>query len=141
MNPLKHYPLRKVAESELARHFGDLDDAVRDELATSLVRQWLINGGYAGLVTPTRQFWFQMVAMEGGGVEVGVSKPEGNLGRVLAEDRHVDKAEIPGLLHRLNLCQSALCRTADGLNLRLRIEPKERTVRCEEEPEAEETDP
>jgi hypothetical protein len=132
MNPIKQYPLRKIAESELAKHFGDLDDAVRNELATSLVRQWLTNDGYAGLVTPTRQCWFQMATREGGGLEVGVSKPEGNWGHVLSQDWHVDEDEIPGLLHQLNLCQSVLCRNADGLTIRLRIEPKERIVRCEE---------
>jgi hypothetical protein len=41
MNPIRQLPLRKIAESELSKHLGDLDVAVRDELATSLVRQWL----------------------------------------------------------------------------------------------------
>jgi hypothetical protein len=140
MNPIKHYPLRKVAENQLAKHFGDLDAAVRDDFATSLVRQWLTHGGHAGLVTPTRQCWIRVAATEGGGLEVNVSKPEGNWGRVLAVDWHVEEEEIPALLHRLNLCQSALCRTADGLTIRMRIEPKERTAWCEEEPVAEETD-
>jgi hypothetical protein len=133
MKPIKRYPLRKIAESELARHFGHLDTAVRDELATSLVRQGLTNDGHAGFVTPTGQCWLRIVVREDGGVEVGVSKPEGDWERVLAEDWHIDEAEVPGLLHQLNLCQSAQCRTADGRTIRLRIEPKERTVRCEEQ--------
>jgi hypothetical protein len=141
MNPLKHYPLRKVAEKVLAKHFGDLDAAVRDELATSLVRQWITNDGHAGFVTPTRQFWVNMVT-NGDGVEVGFSPAEGNWGRVLTEDWHVAEEEVPGLLHQLNLCQSVVCRTGDGLTIRLRVEPKERTVRCEPQAaEAEETDP
>ena len=131
MNPNKHYPLRKVAESELAKHFGGLDAAVRKELAVSLVRQWVTNDGHAGFVTPTRQFWFTMVP-KGDGVEVGFSPFEGSWGRVLTEDWHIDEGEVPGLLHQLNLCQSVLCQNADGRTIRLRIEPKERTVRCEE---------
>jgi hypothetical protein len=133
MSPIKHYPFRKVAENILAKHFGDLDAAVRDELATSLVRQWITNDGHAGFVTPTRQFWFT-VATRGDGVEVGFSAVEGNWGRALSEDWGVAEEEILELLYRLNLCQSALCRNADGRTIRLRIEPKERTVRCEEQP-------
>jgi hypothetical protein len=49
-------------------------------------------------------------------------------------DWHVDETAVPGLLHRLKLCQSALCRTAGGMTIRLRIEPRERTVRCEDQP-------
>ena len=140
MNPIKHYPLRKVAESELASRFGDLDADIGDDLATSLVRQWITNDGHAGFVTPTCQFWFQMVT-KGDSVEVGFSAVGWNWGRILSEEWHIDPEEVPGLLHQLNLCQSVLCRNADGRTIRLRIEPKERTVRCEEQPpEDEETD-
>jgi hypothetical protein len=46
----------------------------------------------------------------------------------------VDEAEVPGLLHRLNLCQSVVCETADGRTVELRVEPKQRAVRCRELP-------
>jgi hypothetical protein len=39
MKPGKRLPLRRIAEGELARHFRGLGAAVRDELATSLVRR------------------------------------------------------------------------------------------------------
>jgi hypothetical protein len=132
MSSIKHHALRKIAENELAKHLGDLDAAVRNELATSLVRQWITNEGFAGLVMPTRRYWFRMIAKEDGGLELGVSKSEGNWDRVLTEEWHIDKEEVAGLLHRLNLCQFVLCRTIDGRTVRLRIEPKERTLRCEE---------
>lgn len=130
MKPVKQFPLRKIAESVLNKYFSDLDAAVSDELATSLVRQWITNDGHAGFVTPTNQFWLQAVA-KGDGLDVGVSKAEGNWGRALSRDWQVDEDEIPGFLHRLNLCQSALCRTADGRTIRLGIDAKERTVRLE----------
>jgi hypothetical protein len=57
MKPSKRLPLRRIAEGELARLFGGLGAAVWDQLATSLVRQWLTNDGHAGLVTPTQQLW------------------------------------------------------------------------------------
>ena len=75
---LMNYPgVYLGAESELAKHFGDLDAPVRDELATSLVRQWLTNDGYAGLVTPTRQCWFQLLTREGGGLNDPVQQRRG----------------------------------------------------------------
>jgi hypothetical protein len=137
MKPIRQYPLRKIAESELARHFGHLDAAVRDQLATSLVRQWLTNDGHAGFVTLTHQYWFRLVAT-GDSLEVGFSEAEGDWGMVLSRDWHVEEEDVPGLLHQLNLCQSALYRTADGRTIRLRIEPRERTVRCEEQAAEEE---
>lgn len=137
MNPIKQYPLRKIAENELARRLGDLDEAVRAELATSMVRQWLTNDGYAGFVLPTRQCWFLMV-VTGNGLEVGFDEVEGSWGHVLSHEWRVDEEEIPQLLHRLNVCQAATCRTADGLTVRLRIEPKERKVLCQEVEEGEE---
>jgi hypothetical protein len=84
-------------------------------LATSLVRQWLTNDGHAGLVTPTQQHWFQLVA-EGDYLEVRVSTAEGDWGRALSRHWGVDEAEVPGLLHRLNLCQSVLSRIMHTLD-------------------------
>src|SRR5262245_2068794 len=80
MNPNKQSPLRKIAETVLTKHLGNLDVAVKGKFATSLVRQWVTNDGYAGFAFPTRQFWFQMVK-KGDGVEVGCSPVEGNWGR------------------------------------------------------------
>jgi len=135
--PNKRLPLRKIAEGELAKQFLGLSAAVRDQFATSLVRQWLTNDGHAGVVTPTQQVWFQLVA-EGEHLEVGVSTAEGDWGRALWRHWGVAEAEVPGLLHRLNLCQSALCRTADGRAVELRVEPRERAVRCRELPAGQE---
>ena len=137
MKHVKRPPFRKIAEHELAERLGDLDASVRDQLATSIVRQWLANDGYAGLVTPTHHLWFRMVA-NGDRFEVGFDKVERHWGRILSQDWHVADEKIPGLLHQLNLCQSVSCRTTEGLTIRLRIEPKERTVRCQQQEEGEE---
>ena len=132
MKSLKQFPLRRIAESVLTQYLGDLEPEVRDELAASLVRQWITNDGHAGFIYPTRRFWFQMVAA-GDKVEVGFSEVADNWGLVLTRDWKVDEEEIPGLLHQLNLCQSVTCETTNGLVVRLRIEPKDRSVRCEEQ--------
>jgi hypothetical protein len=139
MNPITQFPLRKIAEKSLDQHIGILDADVRAELATSMVRQWLGNDGHAGFVTPTRRYWFQVIA-KGDRLEVGFSSTAGDLERILADDWHVDPAEVPGLLHRLNLCQTARCRNGDGKVIRMRVEPNARTVSCQEEPEAEGTE-
>ena len=94
MNPVKRPPFRKIAENQLEKCFGDLDPVVKNELATSLVRQWLANDGHAGFVTSTHQFWFEMNA-NGDGYEAGFDKCEGNWGRKLSEVWHVDEKEIP----------------------------------------------
>jgi hypothetical protein len=135
MKPIKQYPLRKIAECELARIFGDLDEGVRNDLAISLVRQWLANDGYAGLVTPTHRLWFHMVAREDGNLDVGCGEEKRNLARELARKWQVDEDEVRDVIHDLNLCQTAVCQTADGRTIRLWIEPKEGTVHSEEQQE------
>jgi hypothetical protein len=111
MDPIKRYPLCKIAESVLTKYFPDLDVAVRAELAISVARQWLTGGGHAGFVTPTRQFWFQFVVKDNG-FEVRFGRGEGNWGRALAEAWHIDAEEVVGLLHQLShLCSPGGCRT------------------------------
>ena len=139
MNPIRQFPFREIAEKTLAKYFGKLEADLRNELATSLVRQWVSNDGHAGIITPTHQFWFQVVPVSDG-VEVTSRPVKRNWGRVLSQKWDLSEDEIPGLLHQLNLCQSVLCRNADGRTIRLRVEPKKRAVQCEEEPDAEETE-
>jgi hypothetical protein len=131
MKPVKYLPFRKVAENELDRCFTDLDASVRNDLAVSLVRQWLTNGGHAGIITPVHQCWFRLVT-NGDRLEVGFSHEDGTWGEVLANDWGLDQVETLALLHRLNLCQSALYRLADGRTIRISIDAKERSVQCQE---------
>ena len=139
MNPIRQFPFREIAEKTLARYFGKLEADLRDELATSLVRQWVSNDGHAGIITPTHQFWLQVVPRSDG-VEVRCRPVKRNWGRVLSQKWDLSEDEIPGLFHQLNLCQSVLCRNADGRTIRMRVEPKKQRVRYREETEAEETD-
>jgi hypothetical protein len=49
----------------------------------------------------------------------------------------VEDEDLPGLLHRLNLSQSARCEIKDGRTIQVRMEPAERTFRInpvEDEP-------
>ena len=47
--------LRRIAEYELDQCFHDLNPLTRDELATSLVRQWIGNDGNAVTERPTER--------------------------------------------------------------------------------------
>jgi len=129
MSSIKHTALRNVAEAELDSRLGDLDSRLKQELATSLVRQWLTNDGHAGLVTQSNHYWFRMIRTDGG-FEVGFdAQPP----RFIDQLRGADVAEeqIPGLLHELSLCQSAQCQTQDGKSIRLRMIARERTLLIE----------
>jgi hypothetical protein len=136
MKPVKQPPLRRIAENELRKRLGDLDAAIRDELATSLVRQWLTNDGHAGLTLPSCHCWFQLIRKRDG-YEVGFDRTERSGSRALLQDWQVDEDEIPAVLHQLNVCQSVLCHTTDGRTIRLWIDPKERAVGCRPEAEDE----
>ncbi len=132
MARIQRFVLRKIAENEIAECFGELNAVVRNDLATSLVRQWLTYEGHAGIVTATHQCWFHLIE-KGDHLDVGFGRGAGNLGKILMEEWGLQRAEIAEVLHRLNLYQSVLYRRGDGRTLRLWIEPKERAVRCEEE--------
>lgn len=123
---IKVNPLRNIARFELSRLFNDLAPRTREELETSLVRQWLTCDGHAGIVTATYNFWFRLVR-QGEGYHVGTDQCES---RVLATLRAcgADEGEFPELLHRANLSQSAEFVGRDGTLWRLSIDPRERRV-------------
>ena len=62
--------LRKIAEHELDRCFHDLNPVTRDQLATSLVRQWIGNDGNAVIVTREFHFWFHIKKLDDGQTQV-----------------------------------------------------------------------
>jgi hypothetical protein len=140
MNPLTRFPLRAIAEQTIDRHLGRLDPWLRADLATSLARQWLTNDGHAGLVFLARQCWFD-AAVRGDRTEVGFRPAPGDWGRALVDHWRVSPADVPDLLHRLNLCQAARQRAADGRTVCLRVEPHAHVVRCRHETAGEDEGP
>jgi hypothetical protein len=130
MSSTKQNALRQVAEAELDRRLGPLDPRLRQELATSLVRQWITSDGHAGLVMSSGHCWFRMIRTEGGGFEVGFdAQPPRFMDRL--REWQIVEDEIPELLHQLNLCQSASCLSQENLQLRLSMRPKERNLSVE----------
>jgi hypothetical protein len=116
--------LRKIAESSLDRYLTGLDPEVKQELATTLARQWITGDGHAGLATPSHHFWFDLVRKVNG-FDVGFDRQPPQLAGKLRE-AGVPEEAIPGLLHKLNLCQTVLCETRDGRRYRVRMIARER---------------
>jgi hypothetical protein len=130
MSSVKQNALRNVAEADLQARFGKLDPLFKQELATSLVRQWITHDGHAGLVTHTHNFWFQMIRTEAGLYEVGCeSQPSHLLDELRAWN--VKEDDFNALLHELCICQGAVCQTVDGRSIRLCLLPKEKVIRIQ----------
>jgi hypothetical protein len=114
--------LRTIAEHELEACFGQLDPATKNDLATTLVRQWITNDGRAVIVTREHHFWFKMDSLEDGQTQVVRDVEAGTFVDHLRRSRVVE-AEIPALLHELTLRQCVRCYTDYGQPLQLRVDP------------------
>jgi hypothetical protein len=130
MATIRQNALRKIAESELGRRLSGLDTRARQDLATSLVRQWITNDGHAGLVTPSGHYWFRMIRTPDGGFRVGFEAHPPRFVEVL---RGADVAEdrIPDLLYELSVRQVVPCETQTGKSICVRMIAAEKTLRIE----------
>jgi hypothetical protein len=126
MSSARSNPLRKIAEDQIERLFGDFDPRLKQELATSLVRQWITNDGYAGLVKSSSHHWLRLIRTDGG-FEVGRDDQPPRFVNQLRQG-NVSEDQIPDVLHQLNLTQCTTCQTQDGGTIRLRMVAKERTL-------------
>jgi hypothetical protein len=129
----KDNPLRNIARFELTRIFNDLAPKTREELETSLVRQWLTYEGHAGVITPLHNAWFRLVRQEDV-YHVGRDLCDSRVAAMLRESG-ADEGEIPKLFHRANLSQHAEFLGSDGKRCRLSIDPRERQVTVGQAPE------
>src|SRR5205823_6611663 len=118
--------LRKIAEHELDHCFHDLEPHIRDELATSLVRQWIGNDGNAVIVTREFHFWLRMNKLENGQTQVVRERQPQTFVDQLRKSRVIEE-EIPALLHELTVRQSVECLTDYGQKIRLRVDPRKPT--------------
>jgi hypothetical protein len=122
MSPFQPVVLRKIAEHELETCFHNLSPTTRDELATSLVRQWTTYEGKAVIPTPKNHFWFRVSPLEEGGTKVVRETSEASFSDHMRRSR-IPEADFPALLHDLTLCQSTRCYNSDGEMLQLRVDP------------------
>jgi len=120
--------LRDLAERvvEGIAEDGDVFEAGRPDLVTSLVRQWITYNGNATLILGEQQVYLVLGRTPLGGYRV---TPEpGLLGWVgeLTRDWKVRPDDLPDAIDQLNLGQSAEVVNGDGVPLRLWVDPRER---------------
>jgi hypothetical protein len=100
-----------------------LSQLTRDELATSLVRQWIGNEGNAVIVTRDYQFHFRIKKLHDEQTQVVRNcKPQTFVDHV-RKSRAIEE-DIPRLLHELSLRQSVEYMTDYGQKMRLRVDPR-----------------
>jgi hypothetical protein len=128
--------LRIIAEHELDACFSDLSRTTRNELATSLVRQWITTNGSAVRITRDYHFWFRMTHLEAGQRQVVRTVQKGTFSEFLRRSRVIEE-QILALLHELSLCQSARCYTDYGKLLQLRVDPAQERFYIELVPDQE----
>lgn len=130
LTPTRGDVLRRIAGHEIDKILPDLSPEVRGEYATAVVRQWVTCAGHAAILTEHANYWLALESMDGQ-YHVGAGESETSIGRFV-DDWRIPDDQIPELLHRLTVAQSATCESEDGLRLRLRVVPHERTVAIEQ---------
>jgi hypothetical protein len=125
---LKSGVLRRLAEGLLQtlEEAGQVPFGERADLATSLVRQWVTYDGHAFLFLGGQGVFFDL-----GMTPLGRPRlvPEPGLTgwlKVVTGDWKVDPGDLPEVFDQLNRGQSAEVTNAEGVPLRLWVNPQER---------------
>jgi hypothetical protein len=121
--PAKSHVLRAIAASSLDKAIPRLASDAREELTTSIIRQWLTYDGHAGVFTLPIHYWFHL-EQEDGEVRVGTEVVPGSLVKLLTPWRVLDD-DLPEILWQLSVAQNATFVNADGLTVRVRADAKE----------------
>jgi hypothetical protein len=121
--------LRQLAEElliKIAEH-EDLLDADREDLATSLVRQWITYDGTATFFLREQQIYFGLARSPLGRFFVAPQPDLPGWMNRLREDWKISPDDLPDVMRQLNMGQSAEVTNTDGIPLRLWVNPKERS--------------
>jgi hypothetical protein len=121
--------LRELAEAcihSLPDEIGISEDEKQD-LITSLVRQWISYAGHAILFLGDLQFGLDLKKTPLGGICLNPEPREPEWLALYAHDWKIKSEDVPMIFAQLNRGQSAEAINAEGLPLRLWINPLERT--------------
>lgn len=118
---IKSPTLRYIAGCEIDKLFPGIGPERREEYVTSVVRQWLTNDRKAGVFTVAVNYWLNLVE-RGSQLLVGLEVCPSNMRQVLGPWKAFDD-ELPKIVHRLTLAQSATFVNADGVTVRVRADP------------------
>lgn len=122
--------MRKIASDELDKIFPGLAKAAREELVTSVVRQWLTNDGWAGVFTVPVTYWLHLKEdkKKKNRAMAGVLAFPSEMWKHLRTWK-ISEQDLPGVLHQLSISQSAVFTNREGLDVRVSAEPREKVVR------------
>jgi hypothetical protein len=124
--------MRKIAADAVEKVFGDLLlEEKEGELVTSVVRQWLTYDGHAALLKETARYYL-VFRQQGEGYGLSVNQVKGEVLRPFLRDWQIDEDQVPEILHRLNIGQSAEVTNLRGKVLRFSMDPKERSIRLDD---------
>jgi hypothetical protein len=126
--------LRQLAEDfldRLAELLGEpLPEEKRQDLATSLVRQWVTYDGHAALIVGKGEIYLTLVTTPSGELDIDPQFPLESAFpawiKRLKEDWKINPEQLPDLFAQLNRGQSAEVINGDGVPVRLWADPKER---------------
>lgn len=121
----KSHALRELAEKlveEISERF-DLSEKDRRDCPTSLVRQWITYDGHATLFLAEQQLYF-VLARTPLGKTFAVPTPALTAwSKQLTDDWKISPDDLPDIFDQLNRGQSAQVTNADGLPVRLWVDP------------------
>jgi len=117
--------------ADLAERETQAPPSDQADRATSLVRQWATCGGNAVVIVDDRIIYLSVGQTPLGKPRVNADVQPMHWEELLA-DWKIAPDDVPDLIGRLNLAQSAEATNADGLLLRLWVNPAERSRGVEE---------
>lgn len=121
---------RKLAE-EVVEQFdvgGEWSEEKRDEIATSLVRQWVTYDGNALFFRSPEERIYLVLGKTALGQRRVIPEPmRSNCLQLLTHDWNVDPNDLTEIIDQLNRGQSVEFTSGEGIPLRLWVNPKERS--------------
>jgi hypothetical protein len=127
---IKNRTLRLIATTELDKIFPGMAPEPREELITSVVRQWLTCDRHAGVFTIPVHYWLHLVERDEQ-VLAGVEVVPGSLPVLLGPWLVVER-DLPRIVWELSVAQNATFVNAEGVTVRVRADAREHGFGVEE---------
>ena len=131
---IQPHVLRAIAIAEIEKIFPGQAREPREELVTSVVRQWTAYDGNAGVFTIAIHYYLT-VRHRDGQVLAGTEVLPGTLKQHLATWGVVER-DLPRVAWDLSVAQMALLVNNEGITVRVTSDPRDHTFRFEELPDA-----
>lgn len=130
---IKPHLLRAIANAELEKIFPGQAREPREELVTSVVRQWTTSAGRAGVFTVAVHHYLTVLET-GGRVLAGTEVLPGTLKQHLAKWGVVER-DLPRIAWDLSVAQTALLVNNEGITVCVTSDSRDHTFRFEEVPD------